>query len=94
MPDQALSNYRSPSQLLRVREVAAMLAVSAPTVWRLVRTGELGVVHIGGSTRFLRSDVQRLIEQGRQVQVRMNGDPAGGPGLVKTPARRGRHVRG
>jgi excisionase family DNA binding protein len=94
MPDHALSAYPPVSRLLRVREVAAMLAVSTPTVWRLVRAGELRAVRVGGSTRFLQSDVESLIEHGKHVSHRAekDEDPAARPGPVEAPAGQGRHA--
>jgi excisionase family DNA binding protein len=64
MSDHAPSNYPLAFRLLRVRQVAEVLAVSEPTVWRLARTGELRVVRVGGSTRFLPGDVQSLVADG------------------------------
>jgi excisionase family DNA binding protein len=35
-------------KLLRIKEAAARLAVSARTVWRIIAAGELPVVHVRG----------------------------------------------
>lgn len=44
-------------QLLTVQNVADLLAVSATTVYRLKRRGELPFVKVGGSLRFRAQDV-------------------------------------
>lgn len=87
----AYSSANPEPQLLRAREVAERLAVSEPTVWRLSRAGELPRVRVGGSTRFRRDDVTRLIE--RNVSLN-DEDPAGRRGLVQKPAGLGRHDTG
>lgn len=92
------SGYRAPEPLLRVRDVAARLAVSEPTVWRLVRVGELEPVRVGHSTRFRREDVEELISRGRERAPSTpseDEDPTGRPGLVDRKAvRSGRHDTG
>ena len=50
--------------LLRYREVAAMLGTTERTVQTWVRVGLLEPVRIAGSTRFRRSDVEALAENG------------------------------
>ena len=53
--------------LLRVREVAAMLAASEREVWGMLRRGELRRVKVPGRrmTRVAREDVERLVQQWR-----------------------------
>lgn len=52
-------------ELLKLSEVAEMLAVSQSTVLRLVWRRELPVVGIGKrSVRVRKSDVEKLIEKG------------------------------
>lgn len=49
-------------QMLRLREVAELLAVDQSTVTRMVRSGQLPRYRIGeGSLRFKASDVAALI---------------------------------
>lgn len=60
----------SDVRLLKIDDVADQLAVSVATVHRLAAAGLLPKRHIGGSTRFLRQDVDALIlglntEEGR-----------------------------
>ncbi len=61
----AEATYPSPPthQLLTVDAVADRLAVSPATVYRLVASGRLAKLRIGGSTRFRAPDVERLIEE-------------------------------
>ncbi len=44
-------------------EVAAMLATTDRHVRRLVETGRLRAVHVGGKQRFVRQDVDDFIER-------------------------------
>ena len=90
MSTHAPSGYPLEPRLLRVREVATLLAVSEPTVWRLTHAGELTRVRVGGSTRFLLSDVESLVRRGaRSRTTEKERDPASGPSLVEETAVRG-----
>ena len=53
--------------LLRVRDVAGLLAVSERVVWQLIRTGQLRPVHPAGlrATRLAAEDVEELARQWR-----------------------------
>jgi excisionase family DNA binding protein len=60
-PDQGVG--QGPAPPLYTREaVATRLAVSKPTVDRLVKNGRLTCVRIGGAVRFHPDDVDGLIE--------------------------------
>jgi excisionase family DNA binding protein len=49
-------------RLLRVRDVARMLAISTRGVWRLAASGEIPApVRVGGSTRWRQADLQRFV---------------------------------
>jgi excisionase family DNA binding protein len=48
-------------RLLNPAEVAVELRVSAPTVYRLVKSGELRAVKVGGQLRVAQADVDRLL---------------------------------
>jgi len=48
-------------RLLTIEQVARRLAVSAPTVRRMMRQGSLRPVRLRGSVRFRPDDVERLI---------------------------------
>jgi excisionase family DNA binding protein len=52
------------AQLLTVAEVAASLAVSTRTVWRLVAAGKLTKILVASSVRFRLDDVLQLIDDG------------------------------
>ena len=47
---------------LRIRDAAGALAISERAVWKLVRSGELSVVHLPGmrATRITRESVEEL----------------------------------
>jgi predicted DNA-binding transcriptional regulator AlpA len=46
-------------------ETQQRLGVSRATLWRIVRSGALPVVHIDGRPRFLMSDIDALIRSRR-----------------------------
>jgi excisionase family DNA binding protein len=49
-------------QLLSVADVATMLQVSKPTVWRLVRLHGLPAVRPSGDLRFREEDIAKWLE--------------------------------
>jgi excisionase family DNA binding protein len=49
-------------KLFTIGEVAEMLRVSKPTVYRLMSGGELKCVKIGGRTLFKESELKRFID--------------------------------
>jgi excisionase family DNA binding protein len=51
--------------LLRIRDAAAMLAVSERSVWQLIRAGQLRAIHPAGmrAIRIARRDVENLVER-------------------------------
>lgn len=51
-------------ELLTVDEAARLLTISKPTVWRMIRAGELPVVKIAKrSRRIKRSDIEAYISR-------------------------------
>jgi excisionase family DNA binding protein len=54
--------------LLTVSEVAAAMRVSTMTVYRLIKTGEMGAVRVGRSYRIRGSDLERFLQE-RSVHV-------------------------
>lgn len=50
-------------ELLTVAEVADLLRVSAMTVYRLIRSGELPAVRVGRNYRVRRRDLDSYLEQ-------------------------------
>lgn len=51
--------------LMKVPQVARVLNMSEPTVWRRIRDGSLPAVHIGNCTRIHRDTVQEIIDQAK-----------------------------
>ena len=49
--------------IIQRTEVAAMLATTDRHVRRLVESGKLRAVHVGGKQRFLRQDVDDFIDR-------------------------------
>ena len=63
--------------LLTVSEVAAAMRVSNMTVYRLIKSGELGAVRVGKNYRIREADLERFL-QDRSVRVEtVNGDGDG-----------------
>jgi len=54
--------------LLTVSEVAAAMRVSNMTVYRLIKSGELGAVRVGKNYRIREADLERFF-QDRSVRV-------------------------
>ena len=52
--------------LLSVRSVAAKLAVSDKTIWRLIRAGKLPAVRVGGQLRVDPGELEAWLREGRQ----------------------------
>ena len=50
-------------ELLTVSEVADLLRVSNMTVYRLIKSNELGSVRVGKSYRIRREDIDRFLTQ-------------------------------
>jgi excisionase family DNA binding protein len=58
------------ARLLTVGEVAATMRVSNMTVYRLIKSGELGAVRVGKNYRIRESDVNRYLSD-RSVKVKV-----------------------
>ncbi|MHB9026937.1 MAG: helix-turn-helix domain-containing protein [Armatimonadota bacterium] len=54
-----------PKEFYTIKELAALLAVTEQTVYRLVRRGELPYYKFGRATRFRRSEVEAYIARCR-----------------------------
>lgn len=54
----------SESRFLTVQEVADLMRVSSMTVYRLIKSGELGAVRVGRSFRVRQEDIDGYLEQG------------------------------
>lgn len=54
--------------LLTVGEVAAVMRVSNMTVYRLIKSGQLGAIRVGKNYRIRRSDVDRYLQE-RSINV-------------------------
>jgi len=54
----------SESRFLTVQEVADLMRVSSMTVYRLIKSGELGAVRVGRSFRVRQEDIDVYLEQG------------------------------
>jgi excisionase family DNA binding protein len=56
-----------PVPLLRVNDVAALLAIGRRTVYTLVAAGELPAVRVGERLRFRLEDVDAYLERRREA---------------------------
>ncbi len=52
-----------PARLLEFREVAEYLHVSAPTLYRLIKSRQLPAYKVGGKWKFKPEDIERFLEQ-------------------------------
>ena len=74
--NESKKKSRTLEQVIAIsaKELAEMLSLSPRTIWRLVSSGRLPkMVSIGGSKRFLMSDVNLFLESGcnmAEFQVR------------------------
>lgn len=59
--------------LLTVAEVAGIMRVSNMTVYRLIKSGQLGAIRVGKNYRIRRSDVHRYLSE-RSVNFIEEGD--------------------
>ncbi len=58
-------------EVLTSKEVMAYLRISKPTLYRMIRLGDLRAVKIGKNYRFLKKDVERLLRaDSESVNVR------------------------
>lgn len=54
------------SALLSVNEVAVLLGISRPTVYRLARRGDLASYRVGERLRFRPAEIEAYIERNRE----------------------------
>jgi excisionase family DNA binding protein len=67
------------SPLLSINEVAQLLGVSRPTVYALIRRGELIPIRVSERLRFDSTDVRAYLERNRSSEMREAGFPASEP---------------
>lgn len=54
---------------LRIGEAAAAIGVCRATFWRLMHSGEIPVVHLGGCRRILRRDLEHWLEAHKEEPI-------------------------
>jgi excisionase family DNA binding protein len=59
------------SPLLSINKVAELLGISRPTVYALIRRGELVPIRVGARLRFETTDVRAYLERNREVPLEM-----------------------
>lgn len=77
MSSHEQKGYPGVDQLLRLRDVAELLALSEPTVRRLAKNGALPSVRIGAAIRYRQSDVRRLIASDPEIRASSDATEAG-----------------
>lgn len=51
-------------ELLKLKDVAAALKVTIPTLYNLAKRGQLQLVKVGASTRIAKDEIDRLLAAG------------------------------
>jgi len=64
-----IASVDSLSPLLSINEVAELLGISRPTVYALIRRGELIPIRVGERARFEPGDVRAYLERHREGQA-------------------------
>jgi len=63
--------HSTPSKLMTVDEVASTFKVTPRTIFRWLDAGIIPKpIHLGGTTRFRRSEIDELVETGSMAKVR------------------------
>lgn len=94
LPDPSVQG--PPASLLTVRDVAARLAVSTKTVYRLKAEGLLAFVKVRGSLRFREDDLRALENRSRVTAPRYGGNEQAVPSRLNLQfevTRQGRGAR-
>ena len=60
--------YKKSLQLLSVQEVSELLGIGRSWVYQQIRSGEMPSVHLGGSVKVKREDLEQYIEKHRRSQ--------------------------
>jgi excisionase family DNA binding protein len=60
--------YKKSLQLLSVQEVSELLGIGRSWVYQQIRSGEMPSVHLGGSVKVKREDLEQYIEEHRRSQ--------------------------
>jgi len=60
--------YKQNLQLLSVQEVGELLGLGRSWVYQQIRSGEMPSVHLGGSVKIKREDLEQYIEKHRHAQ--------------------------
>ncbi len=58
--------YKRSLQLLSVQDVAGLLGMGRSWVYQQIKSGDLPGVHLGGSVKVKREDLERFIEDRRR----------------------------
>ena len=60
--------YKRSLQLLSVQEVSDVLGIGRSWVYQQIRSGEMPSVHLGGSVKVKREDLEQYIEKHRRSE--------------------------
>ena len=60
--------YKQSLKLLSVQEVSELLGIGRSWVYQQIRSGEMPSVHLGGSVKVKREDLEQYIEKHRRSQ--------------------------
>ena len=65
--------YKQSLQLLSVQEVSEVLGIGRSWVYQQIRSGEMPSVHLGGSVKVKREDLEQYIEKHRRSERNEDG---------------------
>jgi excisionase family DNA binding protein len=66
-------NYKRSLKLLSVQEVSELLGIGRSWVYQQIRSGEMPSVHLGGSVKVKREDLEQYIEKHRRSERNEEG---------------------
>ena len=61
----ARTSFEAPNRMMTIKEVAEYLSVHEKTIYRLVKSGELPALRVGGQWRFDIKELDALVRQQR-----------------------------
>ena len=70
--------------LLTLGDVARLIGVSMPTLFRMLRRGDIPVIELGGRTLVEPADLRHFLTSRKVRRFLLDDDPAGTGSIVRT----------